>query len=106
MKLELEMCEFTDFVSIDEDDLKKSLGLELYEDGNIYDPLSKDLDNDNIADRYDNDFKDSDYLESTYDVDDNLNSKVKPSILDQIKSYQSETRDSDVKENKSKENER
>ena len=31
------------------------------------DPLSKDLDNDGIADRYDNDFKDSDYFESTYD---------------------------------------
>ena len=54
-----------------------------------------------MADRYDNDFKDSDYLESTYDVDDNLNSEEeKTSILEQIKSYQSETRDSDVKENK------
>ena len=104
MKLELEMCEFTDFVSINEDDLKKSLGLELDKDGNIYDQLANDLDNDNIADRYDNDFKDSDYLESTYDVDDNLNSEEeKTSILEQIKSYQSETRDSDVKENKSKE---
>ena len=37
-------------------------------------------------------------------VDDNLNSEEeKTSILEQIKSYQSETRDSDVKENKSKE---
>lgn len=86
------------------EELKKSLGLELDKDGNIYDQLANDLDNDNIADRYDNDFKDSDYLESTYDVDDNLNSEEeKTSILEQIKSYQSETRDSDVKENKSKE---
>ena len=41
-------------------------------DGKIYDPLGKDLDNDGIIDRYDNDFRDSDYFESTYDVDDNL----------------------------------
>ena len=41
----------------------------------IYDPLGKDLDNDGIIDRYDNDFKDSDYFESTYDVEDNLHTK-------------------------------
>ena len=35
----------------------------------IYDPLEQDLDNDGITDRYDNDFRDSDYFESTYDVD-------------------------------------
>lgn len=41
----------------------------------IYDPLGKDLDNDGIIDRYDNDFRDSDYFESTYDVEDNLYTK-------------------------------
>ena len=41
----------------------------------IYDPLGKDLDNDGIIDRYDNDFRDSDYFESTYDVKDNLHTK-------------------------------
>ena len=46
-------------------------------DGKIYDPLGKDLDNDGIIDRYDNDFRDSDYFESTYDVDDNLHKKDK-----------------------------
>ena len=35
----------------------------------IYDPLGKDMDNDGIIDRYDNDFRDSDYFESSYDVD-------------------------------------
>ena len=45
-------------------------------DGKIYDPLGKDLDNDGIIDRYDNDFRDSDYFESTYDVEDNLQHKV------------------------------
>ncbi|HGC9643711.1 TPA: CHAP domain-containing protein [Streptococcus agalactiae] len=44
-------------------------------DGKIYDPLGKDLDNDGIIDRYDNDFRDSDYFESTYDVDDSLHKK-------------------------------
>ena len=46
-------------------------------DGKIYDPLGKDLDNDGIIDRYDNDFRDSDYFESTYDVEDNLSHKEK-----------------------------
>ncbi|MGX7112258.1 CHAP domain-containing protein [Gemella cuniculi] len=45
--------------------------------GKIYDPLGKDLDNDGIIDRYDNDFRDSDYFESTYDVEDNLSHKEK-----------------------------
>lgn len=69
-------------------------------DGKIYDPLGKDLDNDGIIDRYDNDFRDSDYFESTYDVEDNLHSKEeiaqksedKPSILDQIRAYQNESK--------------
>ena len=41
----------------------------------VYDPLGKDLDNDGIIDRYDNDFRDSDYFESAYDVEDNLHIK-------------------------------
>ena len=45
-------------------------------DGKIYDPLGKDLDNDGIIDIYDNDFRDSDYFESTYDVEDNLHRKA------------------------------
>ncbi|MDS3203507.1 CHAP domain-containing protein [Streptococcus pneumoniae] len=45
-------------------------------DGKIYDPLGKDLDNDGIIDRYDNDFRDNNYFESTYDVEDNLHHKA------------------------------
>lgn len=41
-------------------------------DGKIYDPLGKDLDNDGIIDRYDNDFRDSDYFE----LEDNLHHKA------------------------------
>lgn len=57
------------FVSIDDNDLEKALGLERDDDGNIYDPLAKDWTNDGVPDRYDNDFRDSDYFETVYDED-------------------------------------
>lgn len=96
IKFEMENGEFNTFVSVDEEELKQAMGLDIDDEGNFYDPLSKDLDNDGIADRYDNDFKDSDYFESTYDVEDNLHTKEeatqktgdKPSILGQIRAYQ------------------
>ena len=96
----MENGEFNTFVSLDEEELKQAMGLEIDDEGNFYDPLSKDLDNDGIADRYDNDFKDSDYFESTYDVEDNLHAKEeatqktedKPSILNQIRVYQNESK--------------
>ena len=58
------------------------------------------MDNDGIIDRYDNDFRDSDYFESAYDVEDNLHFKEeisqkaeeKPSILGQIRAYQEESK--------------
>ena len=100
MKFEIENGEFSTFVAVDEDELRKATGMEIDDEGNFYDPLAKDLDNDGIADRYDNDFKDSDYFESTYDVEDNLHSKGetiqksedKPSILGQIRAYQNESK--------------
>ena len=111
LKQEMEYGDFGEFVSIDDNDLKKALGLERDGDGNIYDPLAKDLDNDGVPDRYDNDFRDSDYFETTYDVEDNLNARAeskekvseKPSILGQIKSYQSQEKQAETRENKSKE---
>lgn len=100
LKQEMKYGGFDEFVSIDDNDLKNALGLERDDDGNIYDPLAKDLDNDGIPDRYDNDFRDSDYFESTYDVEDNFHIKEestqkaedKPSILEQIKNYQEESK--------------
>jgi len=100
IKFEMENGEFNTFVSVDEEELKQAMGLEIDDEGNFYDPLSKDLDNDGIADRYDNDFKDSDYFESTYDVEDNLHTKEeatqktgdKSSILGQIRAYQEESK--------------
>ena len=96
----MENGEFNTFVSVDEEELKQAIGLEIDDEGNFYDPLSKDLDNDGIVDGYDNDFKDSDYFESTYDVEDNLHTKEeaaqktgdKSSILGQIRAYQEESK--------------
>lgn len=107
MLQDMEIADFSDFVSIDDNDLKNVLGLERDDDGNIYDPLAQDLDNDGVSDRYDHDFKDSDYFETTYDVDDNVqlkgNKAEKPSILKQIKSYQDNEKESEVKECSTKE---
>src|SRR5574344_234974 len=87
----IKMSSFDDLVSVDEEDLKQAVGLEIDDDGNFCVPLAKDLDNDGITDRYDNDLKDSDYFESTYDVEDNLHAREeKPSILGQISKFKSE----------------
>ena len=93
MKNEIELSSFEDLIYVDSEDLRVATGLDIDDEGNFYDSLAKDLDNDEIADRYDNDFKDSYYFESTYDVEDNLHSKRettqksedKPSILGQIR---------------------
>ena len=107
MLQDMEIADFSDFVSTDDNDLKNVLGLERDDDGNIYDPLAQDLDNDGVSDRYDHNFKDSDYFETTYDVDDNIqlkgNKAEKPSILKQIKSYQDNEKESEVKECSTKE---
>ncbi|HGA0236082.1 TPA: helicase-related protein [Streptococcus agalactiae] len=100
MKNEIEMSSFSDLVYVDSEDLRAATGLDIDDEGNFYDPLAKDLDNDGIPDRYDNDFRDSDYFESTYDVEDNLHTKEeatqktgdKPSILGQIRAYQEESK--------------
>ncbi|WP_455023586.1 helicase-related protein [Oribacterium sinus] len=100
MKNEIELSSFEDLTYIDSEDLKVALRLDIDDEGNFYDPLGKDMDNDGIIDRYDNDFRDSDYFESIYDVEDNLHTKEetsqrtedKPSILGQIRAYQSESK--------------
>lgn len=106
----IKMSSFDDLVSVDREDLKKALGLEIDDDGNFYDPLSKDLDNDGVPDRYDNDFRDSDYFESTFDVEDNLHSRddkeEKPSVLSQIKEFKEEESKSVSRDGSEKEYER
>lgn len=111
IKNEIEMSSFSDLVYVDSEDLRAATGLDIDDEGNFYDPLSKDLDNDGIPDRYDNDFKDSDYFESTYDVEDNLHSKEettqksddKPSILGQIRAYQNESKTEEKQKTKEQE---
>ena len=96
---------------MDSEDLRAALGLDIDDEGNFYDPLSKDLDNGGIPDRYDNDFRDSNYFESTYDVDDNLHSKEettqksddKLSILGQIRAYQNESKTEEKQKTKEQE---
>lgn len=53
MKNEIELSSFEDLIYVDSEDLKAALGLDIDDEGNFYDPLAKDLDNDGIADRYD-----------------------------------------------------
>lgn len=111
MKNEMEMSSFNDLVYVDSEDLRTATGLDIDDEGNFYDSLSKDFDNDGIPDRYDNDFKDSDYFESTYDVEDNLHSKEetaqksydKPSILGQIRAYQNESKTEEKQKTKEQE---
>ena len=95
MKFEMENGEFSAFVSVDEEELKQALGLEIDGEGNFYNPFVKDLDND---------FRDSNHFETTYDVEDNLHAKEeKPTILENIKSFQLGKREKEVKGTKSKE---
>ena len=111
MKNEIELSSFEDLIYVDSEDLRAATGLDIDDEGNFYDPLAKDLDNDGIIDRYDNDFRDSDYFESTYDVEDNLYTKEetsqrtedKPSILGQIRAYQSKSKTEDKQTTKEQE---
>lgn len=109
MKNEIELATFDDLVYVDSEDLLAATGLDIDDDGNLYDPLAKDLDNDDIPDRYDNNFRDSDYLESNFDVEDNLNTKDTPkakeektSILNKLKVLKTEDKLQDSKYNKDK----
>lgn len=91
-KLDLEHGEFTEYVRVDKRDLKERLGLEIDDDGNFYDPLAKNLDNDGILDRYDNDFISSNYFESTYDVD-GLKKEDKESTLGQLEKFKTKVKE-------------
>ena len=51
MKNEIEMSYFSDLVYIDSEDLRVATGLYIDDEGNFYNPLFKDLDNDDITDR-------------------------------------------------------
>lgn len=92
LKRDLEYSDFGEYIRVDEKDLREKLGLEIDDEGNFYDPLSKDLDNDGIPDRYDNDFRSSNYFESTYDVD-GLKKDDKESTLGQLEKFKAKIKE-------------
>lgn len=100
--------DFSEFVSVNEDDLFNKLSLMIDDDGNFYNPLRRDLDNDGIADRYDNEFKDSDYFESTYDVDEKEITDKKESTLEMIERFKEsiDSKKNSLETKQEKENER
>ncbi len=68
--------------------LKKKRQLKTFkETEEKYAPLDKDLDNDGVIDRFDNDFRDSDYFESTYDVDDKVKLEHKSKKIHRTNKY-------------------
>ena len=83
MKREMEVCDFDAFVRL-EGNADKEVSTDIVH----YDPLDKDMDNDGIKDRYDNDFRDSDYKASVFDVDGLKKGKEdRPSMLDKLEKY-------------------
>ena len=79
IKTGIEFWDFNELVYVDEEKLKAALGLEIDDDGNFYDPLSKDMDLDGVADRYDADFRDS-KVQSFGDLD----KREKASVMDRL----------------------
>lgn len=61
---------------------EEALNQKTYEESEVYDPLEWDTDNDGIPDRYDHNFRDSNYFESTYDVKDQ---KLETNVLERAK---------------------
>lgn len=83
----LEQSRKEELLAVDEVELCQRLGLEV-------EPLTKDMDNDGISDRYDHDFRDSDVFESVYDVDEK---EKRPSTLAQIQALKVEISERDFK---------
>lgn len=80
----ISLWDFQELVYVDEENLKSALGLEIDDDGNFYDPLSKDMDLDGVIDRYDADFRDN-QVKEIGDLD--KRDKAKESILGKINGF-------------------
>ena len=79
LKNEIAFWDFSELVSVNEEKLNEVLSLKIDDEGNFYDPLSKDMDLDGVADRYDADFRDS-KVQSIGDLD----KKEKSSVMDRL----------------------
>ena len=82
IKTSIGFWNFSELVSVNEEKLREVMGLEIDDDGNFYDPLSKDMDLDGIIDRNDADFRDS----KVQEIGD-FERKEKTSIMDKLKEY-------------------
>lgn len=82
IKTSIGFWDFSELVSVNEEKLIEVMGLEIDDDGNFYDPLSKDMDLDGIIDRNDADFRDS----KVQEIGD-FERKEKTSIMDKLKEY-------------------
>ena len=82
IKTSIGFWDFSELVSVNEEKLREIMGLEIDDDGNFYDPLSKDMDLDGIIDRNDADFRDS----KVQEIGD-FEMKEKTSIMDKLKGY-------------------
>lgn len=82
IKTSIGFWNFSELVSVNEEKLREVMGLEIDDDGNFYDPLSKDMDLDGIIDRNDADFRDS----KVQEIGD-FERKEKTSIMDRLKEY-------------------
>ena len=93
MKFEIENESIETFLTVDEEELYQAMGLKIDKDGNIYDPLSKDMDLDGVADRYDADFRDS-KVQSIGDLD----KREKSSVIEKLKEYKTMVEQPESKE--------
>ena len=82
IKTSIGFWDFSELVSVNEEKLREVMGFEIDDDGNFYDPLSKDMDLDGIIDRNDADFRDS----KVQEIGD-FERKEKTSIMDRLKEY-------------------
>lgn len=95
IKTGIEFWDFNELVYVDEEKLKAALGLEIDDDGNFYDPLSKDMDLDGVIDRYDADFRDSN-VQNIGDFD----KREKRSVVGRLNEYKEQINQTEKRENK------
>nr|WP_229771264.1 SNF2-related protein [Anaerococcus porci] len=82
IKTSIGFWDFSELVSVDEEKLREVMGFEIDDDGNFYDPLSKDMDLDGVIDRNDADFRDN----KVQEIGD-FEKKEKTSIMDKLQGY-------------------
>ena len=82
IKTSIGFWDFDELISVDEEKLKEVMGLEIDDEGNFYDPLSKDMDLDGVEDRYDADFRDN----KVQEIGD-FEKIEKTSIMDKLQGY-------------------